>query len=192
MIIDPTTHNNYDNFAKLIEFAVSQISDKSVISDYLYNVTDYDDSEDLTDIHPRDRNNVNLYATLLYSIYTDVETVEERVKENFKELITRISKMEDIVKAAIILVSPKSIVPLHVDSTDKPLYSEVPYYNVFTGLVVPSTDVNDVGVKVDKELISHHPGKPIIFNAQYPHEAWNHTESDWISLLLYIKKESFR
>ena len=46
------------------------------------------------------------------------------------------------------------------------------------------------GIKVGEDLAD--VSNPIVFNAQIPHEAWNQTSQDWLSLLIYINNDTFK
>jgi hypothetical protein len=137
------------------------------------NVIEVDDSPDLTDIHPRDRNDINLNFivvddTLFPKTYKLLKTIPEFIDAN------------------IIGFGPQSQLYPHVDTVELEPYAEIDWLSVYIGLFVPSYDADKVGVKVGKTVYNHK--NTIIFDTQIPHSAWNWTDDWWVSIRIAVRK----
>lgn len=144
------------------------------IHDHLVKTTDVDDHPDLTDVHPRDRNDLNMFF---------LNITEELFPETFKI----IKKDKQIRDGLLIAFAPHSQIYTHVDEPNIEPYGEIDWYSVFIGIEIPSFDKNKVAVKVGDTVFDH--SDYIIFDPQIPHSAWNRTDDWWISVRLAIKKE---
>ena len=180
MLHDIKTYVDYDKFLQAVEAAKTAIPNKFCIVEHLVDVTEYDDSPDLTEIHPKDRDNVDFRICIFHP------DKDNRIPR-LKPVCDILESMQGVERAAIINIGPKSIMPKHIDDMERPLYEETPVYNVFTGFHIPQ---GELGVKVGEDIAD--VSKPIVFNAQIPHEAWNQTSQDWLSLLIYINKDTFK
>jgi hypothetical protein len=154
---------------------------------FLIKVTDEDDSPDLTEIHPRDRTNLNLFYI---PIYDPLEQATE-YEEIFKKSTDLIKAMPGIKRADYIAIRPNTFMPLHVDNAELPPYSEIDWYSVYVGVKVPSEDPNIVGVKINDDIYKHAVNHAIVFDTQIPHCAWNYSDEWWLAIKFYIKKEFF-
>lgn len=184
MINSISNYIDHDKFLKLYQLCSSLTIDE--VRDFLINITEYDDSPDLTEIHPRDRKNIDFRICIIYGD----ESLNLDIQERFSSIIDAVKEMKGVVRAALVNIGPSSIMPLHVDDMQRPLYDESTLYNVFIGLTVPDYNSSVVGVKIGNQTLDH--STPIVFDAQVPHEAWNQSDKDWLSLLLYINKEHFK
>ena len=155
----------------------------------LYCVLDEDDSTDLTDIHPRDRDNVNLHAGRMLDVFQG--NVEPRLIDTFPRTLEFSKKLNGITKIELIAIGPNSIIPLHLDDMSRPKFDTSNFYVMFIGIHVPSNEPNIVGIQIDKEIYNHTHGKAIVFDTQIPHSAWNNTDEWWLSLRLSVLKEFF-
>jgi hypothetical protein len=156
----------------------------------LYCVLDEDDSIDLTDIHPRDRDNVNLHAGRMLDIFQG--DVEPRLIDAFPKTLEFLKELNGIIKIELIAIGPNSIIPLHLDDMTRPQFdSNNNFYVMFIGIHVPSNDASIVGLQIDKEIYNHTYGKAIVFDTQIPHSAWNNSDKWWLSLRLSVLKEFF-
>lgn len=165
-----------NTFKEIQRLAILEGKSIENILPHFVRVTDIDDSPDLTDIHPRDRDDLHLF----------VLKVDETL---FPETYKLIKTVPEIVDAAIIGFAPNSQLYTHVDTATLPPYSDVNWVSVFMGMFVPSTDIEEVAVKIDNTIFNHK--EPIIFDAQIPHSAWNKTSGWWISIRLSVLKKYF-
>jgi hypothetical protein len=156
----------------------------------LYCVLDEDDSIDLTDIHPRDRDNVNLHAGRMLDIFQG--DVEPRLIDSFPKTLEFLKELNGITRIELIAIGPNSIIPLHLDDMSRPQFDpNNNFYIMFIGIHVPSDDASIVGLQIDKEIYNHTYGKAIVFDTQIPHSAWNNSDKWWLSLRLSVLKEYF-
>ena len=143
---------------------------------HFVRVTDVDDSPDLTDIHPRDRKDIDLHFI----------SVDDDLFPETKKLIASVPEIND---AVIIGFGPQSQLHPHVDTVELEPYAEINWVSVYIGMFVPSYDANKVAVKIEDKVHSHRD--IIIFDTQIPHSAWNWTDEWWISIRLSVLKSSF-
>lgn len=158
------------------------------IEKYLINILDFDDSPDLTEMHPRDRNNVSVHVMFLFDHIEDNSTQE--VKNKFKDTIKIVQHMPGVISARIIAIGPKSIVPLHLDDMQRPAYDLNNWYSVLIPINV--SDASLIGIEIENNIYTHENDQAIIFDTQVPHSGWNKTDQWWISLKLYIEKDYFK
>lgn len=143
---------------------------------HFVRVTDVDDSPDLTDLHPRDREDMNL----------NFISVDNLLFQNTAKLINSNPNIRD---AYIIALAPQTQLYPHVDTIELPPYAEVNWLSVYMGMFVPSYDKNKVAVKVG-DLVYNHKDI-IVFDTQIPHSAWNWTDEWWVSIRLAVYKKAF-
>jgi aspartyl/asparaginyl beta-hydroxylase (cupin superfamily) len=143
---------------------------------YFVRVTDVDDSPDLTDVHPRDRKDMDMYFV----------PVDNIVFPKTAELIKADSSIRD---AYVIAFGPQSQLYPHVDTVELEPYAEIDWLSVYMGMFVPSYDADKVAVKVGETVYDHKD--TIVFDTQIPHSAWNWTDSWWVSLRLAVYKTAF-
>ena len=187
-MIDP---NRYSQGHLIMELA--DLVNLEIPEDYLpllYCVLDEDDSIDLTDIHPRDRDNVNLHAGRMLDIFQG--DVEPRLIDSFPKTLEFLKELNGITRIELIAIGPNSIIPLHLDDMSRPQFDpNNNFYIMFIGIHVPSDDASIVGLQIDKEIYNHTYGKAIVFDTQIPHSAWNNSDKWWLSLRLSVLKEYF-
>jgi hypothetical protein len=159
------------------------------IKEHLINVLDFDDSPDLTEVHPKDRTNVSIYVIFLYD---HMYAATEEIQKKFSKTRNYVQTMPGVNTLKCIAIGPNSIVPLHLDDMNREPYDLNNWYSVFTGVIVPSEDANLIGIKIDNDIYSHAEEKSIIFDTQIPHCAWNNTDQWWISLRFSTSKENFQ
>jgi len=163
----PTIYHNIQN--AVIKESVSVEN----IKPYFQKVTDVDDSPDMTDVHPRDRKDMDLRFMKLD-------------KEMFPETTWLIENNSSITDANIIAFAPQTRLYKHVDTIELEPYAEIDWFNVYMGMYVPSFDPNKVGILVGDNYYDHK--ETVIFDTQIPHSAWNYTDDWWVSLRLNVKK----
>jgi hypothetical protein len=166
--------NIYHNIQQLIIEEATSIEN---LLPYFISVTDVDDSPDLTDIHPRDREDMNL----------NFIPVDSKLFPKTKGIIDKTSYIRD---AYVIGLGPMSQLHTHVDEISLPPYSEIDWLSVYIGMFVPSYDANKIAVKVGETVYDH--SNIIIFDTQIPHSAWNWTDKWWISVRLAVYKTAFQ
>jgi len=143
---------------------------------HFVRVTDIDNSPDLTDVHPRDRKDMNLCFVPIDNIL-------------FPQTAALIKAMPKIRNANIIALEPQSQLYPHVDTIELAPYAEIDWLSVYMGLFVPSLDPSKVAVKVGDIVYDHKD--TIIFDTQIPHSAWNWTDQWWVSIRLAVCKSAF-
>lgn len=144
---------------------------------HFVRVTDVDNSPDLTDVHPRDREDMDLHFI----------PVDDRLFPNTQELIKNIPGIKD---AVIIGIGPQSQLYTHVDTVELEPYAEIDWLSVYMPMFVPSIDSSKVGVKVGDIIYNHK--ETITFDTQIPHSAWNWTDDWWVSIRLAVSKTAFQ
>jgi hypothetical protein len=141
------------------------------------NVLDVDDSPDLTDVHPRDRNDINL----------NFITVDNTLFPKTFELLKTIP---GFINANIIGIGPQSQLYTHVDTVELKPYTEIDWTSVYIGMFVPSFDSKEVAVKVGNVINNH--SDIILFDTQIPHSAWNWTDEWWVSIRVAVKSKTMQ
>jgi len=86
------------------------------------------------------------------------------------ELIEKLIPRELLISAEFSVQNAGAIVALHNNF----LFPE--FVRLHLGLVVPVTDPNLVGMKVNGMMINWEEGRFICFDDTFPHEVWNRTE----------------
>jgi len=144
---------------------------------HFVRVTDIDNSPDLTDVHPRDRKDMNLCFVPIDNIL-------------FPQTAALIKAMPKIRNANIIALEPQSQLYPHVDTIELAPYAEIDWLSVYMGLFVPSLDPSKVAVKIGNTVYNHK--ETIIFDTQIPHSAWNWTNEWWVSIRLAVCRSAFK
>jgi hypothetical protein len=165
-----------DTYRELQKIAIQEITSLDRLLENFVRVTDVDDSPDLTNIHPRDRADIDLHFI----------KIQENLFPNTANYIKTLSGIKD---AVIIGFGPNSQLYPHVDTVDLPPYAEIDWLSVYIGIFVPSYDPDKVAVKIDDKIFDH--TDIIIFDTQIPHSAWNWTDDWWISIRLSVDKKIF-
>lgn len=163
-------------YRKIQTLAIQEARSVETLLPHFLRVTDIDDSPDLTEVHPRDRKDMDL----------NFIPVDKRL---FPKTTEAINKLPEIRDAIIIGFGPQSQLYPHVDEVDLEPYAEIDWLSVYMGMFVPSYDADKVAVKVDNKIYNHKD--IIVFNAQVPHSAWNWTNEWWISIRLAVYKHTF-
>jgi len=143
---------------------------------HFVRVTYVDDSPDLTDVHPRDREDMDLRFI----------PIDDKLFPHTQELIKDVPGIKD---AVIIGIGPQSQLYTHVDTVELEPYAEIDWLSVYMGMFIPSFDEAKVGVKVGEKIYNHK--ETIIFDTQIPHSAWNWTQDWWVSIRLAVSKTAF-
>ena len=144
---------------------------------HFVRVTDIDNSPDLTDVHPRDRKDMNLCFVPIDNIL-------------FPQTAALIKAMPKIRNANIIALEPQSQLYPHVDTIELAPYADIDWLSVYMGLFVPSLDPSKVAVKIGNTVYNHK--ETIIFDTQIPHSAWNWTNEWWVSIRLAVCRSAFK
>lgn len=140
---------------------------------HFVRITDVDDSPDLTDIHPRDREDMDVRFM----------SIDENLFPKTSKLIKNYQHIRD---AYIIGFAPQTQLYPHVDTIELEPYAEIDWLSVYMGMFVPSTDPAKVAVKVGNDIYDHKD--IIIFDTQIPHSGWNWTNDWWVSIRLAVYK----
>lgn len=140
---------------------------------HFVRVTDVDDSPDLTDVHPRDREDMDLHFM----------PVDDKLFPKTRKLIDSVPGIKD---SMIVGFGPQSQLYPHVDTVELEPYTDIDWVSVYIGVFVPSYDANKIAVKIEDEVQAHND--VIIFDTQIPHSAWNWTDEWWISIRLAVSK----
>lgn len=164
------------DFKHIQELAIQEAKNVEVLLPYFVKVTDVDDSPDLTDVHPRDRKDLDLFFIPVNSTL-------------FPETTEFINTIPEILRATIIGFGPHSQLYTHVDTVELLPYDYVNWKSVFIGMFVPSYSPNEVAVKIENDIFDH--AEIIVFDAQIPHSAWNKTNQWWVSIRLCVLKSAF-
>lgn len=143
---------------------------------HFVRITDVDDSPDLTDVHPKDREDMNLQFML----------IDETVFPKTSALIKNCPQIRD---AYVIGFAPQTQLYPHVDTVDLEPYAEIDWLSVYMGMFVPSYDADKVAVKVGDDIYDHKD--IIVFDTQIPHSGWNWTDEWWVSIRLAVYKKGF-
>lgn len=179
----------YPEHAKIIEacLCVESCINKDKILDFeqfWYDVAknetvpDYDGNE----VHGRE--DVKLYYMPVFDLNGNVPF---EIEQKFQALQKVLINMIGVTRANIVFIGPNSIVPRHIDDEKIPAYTNSVCFNVYTGVYVP----NNTTINIDGEAVSHARHKAVIFDAQQPHYAKNDSSEWWVSLLIYINKDTF-
>ncbi|NBP59036.1 hypothetical protein EBU71_21305 [bacterium] len=175
-----------NNYVQCVEILKEEMSTDYL--NFLFNVMEYDDSPDLTEVNPRDRKNISLYCGLLYQKGHSDYNIELLAK--FKKTLNLCHQLPGIEKIEIIAVGPCSVVPLHLDDMSRPAYdTSNDWYSVLIGVCVPSNNIELLGIEIGNKKYSIEQNVPIIFDTQVPHHAWNNTKDWWVSLRLSTLKK---
>lgn len=177
-----------EKLSVLVDSFENEMGSFNDIKSMLINVLDFDDSRDLTDIHPKDRDNVSVHVMFLWDQHF---SADETIQERFKDTRALAENLPGVDTIKIIAVGPNSIVPLHLDDMERPAFDLNSWYSVLVGVIVPSSDQNLLALQSDDKVYNHSYKQCIIFDTQIPHQAWNHTNQWWLMLRLSIKKEFF-
>ena len=164
-------------FNKIQELIIKEAVSVEHLLPYFVRVTDIDDSPDLTDVHPRDREDMDL----------NFVSVDNNLFPQTASLVKSIPEIRD---AYVIAFAPHTQLYTHVDTIELEPYAEIDWLSVYMGMFVPSYDANKVAVKVGDTVYNHK--ETIIFDTQIPHSAWNWTDEWWVSIRLAVSKTAFQ
>ena len=167
---------NSIDFKHIQELAIQEAKNVETLLPHFVRVTDVDNSPDLTDIHPSDRKDLDLFFI----------TVDDQLFPRTTEFIKTIP---EITRATILGFGPHSQLYTHVDTVELMPYDYVDWKSVFIGMFVPSYHSDDVAVKIENDIFDHN--EIIVFDTQIPHSAWNRTDQWWISIRLCVLKSAF-
>lgn len=161
------------DFKHIQKLAIQEAHNIENLLPHFIRVTDVDDSPDLTNVHPRDRTDLDLFFI----------PVDRKLFPKTTELV---ETTPGILRATIIGFAPRSQLYTHVDTVELMPYEYVNWKSVFIGMFVPSFDSTKVAVKIENDIFDHK--EIIIFDAQIPHSAWNSTDNWWVSIRLSVLK----
>lgn len=163
-------------YRNIQQLAIEEAESVNRLLPHFVRVTDIDDSPDLTDVHPRDRTDMNL----------NFAPVDDTLFPKTSALIKTYPQIRD---AYVIAFAPQTQLYPHVDTVELEPYAEIDWLSVYMGIFVPSTDPTKVAVKVGEEVYNH--SDIIVFDTQIPHSGWNWTDEWWVSLRLAVYKSAF-
>jgi aspartyl/asparaginyl beta-hydroxylase (cupin superfamily) len=113
-------------------------------------------------------------------IYDSTHLVSDDLKNFFKQELDILKLIPNLQRAIYTFVSPHSVVPKHTDDDD-------PYFRMVYGVLVPSDDINDIGLVVETHKM-HLGIKDIIgIKSGVVHWGWNNTNKYWSMLVLCIE-----
>jgi hypothetical protein len=113
-------------------------------------------------------------------IYDSTHLVSDDLKNFFKQELDILKLIPNLQRAIYTFVSPRSVVPKHADDDD-------PYFRMVYGVLVPSDDINDIGLVVETHKM-HLGIKDIIgIKSDVVHWGWNTTNNYWSMLVLCIE-----
>lgn len=111
--------------------------------------------------------------------------MSEKTQNIFQEEIKLLSKITNLKRALYIFVSPHTVIPNHIDNDDES-------FRIVTSVFTPSTDIEQIGLIVDSDLLEMKHNKTIGLAApEVWHNGWNKTDQYWTFLTLCIKDEMF-
>ena len=157
--------------------AITEAKSVENLLPHFVRVTDIDDSPDLTDVHPRDRTDMDL----------NFVSVDNNLVPQTASLVKSIPEIRD---AYVIALAPQTQLYPHVDTIELEPYAEIDWLSVYMGMFVPSYDASKVAVKVGDTVYDHK--ETIVFDTQIPHSAWNWTDEWWVSIRLAVSKTAFQ
>lgn len=176
----------YGKLASTLDSMIQKISTfREEISLDMYDLTQVDDAPDLTDIHPRDRENLRILCGVLpFDGKGNLGSILQQESDDLMNL-------KGFVGGNIFFMTPHSILPLHTHDVTRPPNTPSGCWNACLGITVPSADSALVGIEVNGEVFCHGAGVDVTFDPQTPHQAWNHTNDWWTMLILNIDKKFF-
>lgn len=160
-------------YRNIQQLAIEEAASVERLLPHMVRITDVDDSPDLTDVHPRDREDMDLRFI----------TVDNTLFPKTTALIKTCPQIRD---AYVIGFAPQTQLYPHVDTIELAPYAEIDWLSVYMGMFVPSTDPTKVAVKVGDDIYNH--SDIIIFDTQIPHSGWNWTDKWWVSIRLAVYK----
>lgn len=132
------------------------------------------------------RPDVNVFYLPTYSSSGKLPDV---IRSKFEKSNSILSTVAGLDHTFIAFIGPHSVVPMHVDDPNREPNDPSQNLNVLLGIRVPSTDISQIGLRVNNEVIGHKSQHAVVFDAQIPHEAWNNTDDWWIAIVLRTDKE---
>ncbi len=114
------------------------------------------------------------------------------VASRFANTIPGISKVPGIQWSFLVLVSPNSIIPWHIDDMERPPYDPSNLNNLLLSIRTPSADTSGLSVTVGDATVTQKSGTAILFDANIPHKAHNSTDDWWIALVMVVDKLSWK
>lgn len=160
-------------YRNIQQLAIEEAASVERLLPHMVRITDVDDSPDLTDVHPRDRKDIDLRFVTIDGIL-------------FPNTFALIQSQPQIRDAYVIGFAPQTQLYPHVDTIELEPYAEIDWLSVYMGMFVPSTDPTKVAVKVGDDIYNH--SDIIIFDTQIPHSGWNWTDEWWVSIRLAVYK----
>lgn len=111
--------------------------------------------------------------------------ITEKTKSIFQEELEVLKQIANLQRALYIFVSPHSVIPNHIDNDDES-------FRIVTSVLTPSTDIEQIGLIVDSDLLEMKHNKTIGLAApEIWHNGWNRTDQYWTFLTLCIKDKMF-
>lgn len=186
LTINCNRYVEYDKIINTLDSMIDKITKfREIIAVDMYDLTKVDDAPDLTDIHPRDRENLRILCGVLP--FDGKGNLGKILQQESDELMN----LKGFVGGNIFFMTPNSILPLHTHDVNRRPYDPSSCWNACFGITVPTTDSKKVGIEVSGEVFSHGPKIDVTFDPQTPHQAWNHTDDWWTMLILNIDKKFF-
>jgi aspartyl/asparaginyl beta-hydroxylase (cupin superfamily) len=113
-------------------------------------------------------------------------------KENFPKTLAMIETCRGITNFAMNFTKPNGVIVPHQDPYDIIDGEEIKHYNCVAGVVIPSNDVNECGMRFDGQDKYLHEGEWFSFHPDVKHEAWNKTDKYRLTTIATIDRRYFK
>jgi len=113
-------------------------------------------------------------------------------KEKFPKTLAMIETCRGITNFSMNFIRPKGVIVPHQDPYDIIDGEEIKHYNCVAGVVIPTTDVNECGMKIDNEIKYLHEGEWFCFHPDARHEVWNKTSNYRLTVIATIDRRYFK
>jgi hypothetical protein len=162
--------------------------DKKRFDPHLINIAKSEPDGDLTDVHPNDRENLEVFKLEIFDMNRETSPVIIELLEGVHEIVKNMIGLHD---SSFFIHAPNMWIPPHVHDTSKPEYYDSTNYNIYLPLVIPPGDTKKVGARIGKYIYPLIEGDALVFDHQIPHDSWNYTDQWCIGMLFNIQKQYF-
>ena len=112
--------------------------------------------------------------------------------ENFSETYKYGSMCKGLTNLALNFIKPHGQLVPHRDPLDTINGTEIKHYNCLTGIIIPSNDIKECGMKFEETEIFLSNDEWIVFEPAAMHQAWNHTDKYRVTLIATIDSKYWR
>jgi quercetin dioxygenase-like cupin family protein len=156
---------------------------------YAFDIQGVDENGDYyKDLFGKPIHGMKDVAVWYLKMFQKGESVDPVVSNRFVNTIPSISKVTGVQWAFLVLVSPNSIIPWHIDDTDRLPYHPSSLRNLLLSVRTPSEGTDQLSVTIDDVTINQRTGTAVLFDANIPHKAINKTNDWWIALVMVVDK----